>query len=134
VGDARDAGSVQDIVPLTLLLLFYLRPLVWKRHGSPTIVLQESGTNTPQGGYCERLGRFFGDLVSSSCFFRSLEQPCMCCSLMYMTKLFSAVSFLSSCRPYYRYILNHSEKRLFYHNRFVACSMLLSVIYATNIA
>lgn len=36
--------------------------------------------------------------------------------------------------PYYRYILNHSEKRLFYHNRFIAGSILLSVIYATNLA
>jgi hypothetical protein len=39
-----------------------------------------------------------GDPVSSSCFFRSLDQPCMCCSLIHMTKLFSTVSFLSSCR------------------------------------
>lgn len=32
--------------------------------------------------------------------------------------------------PYYHYILNHSEKRLIRHNRFVGGSVLLAVVYA----
>lgn len=34
--------------------------------------------------------------------------------------------------PYYRYILNHSEKRLLLHHRIVSGSIILSIIY-TNI-
>jgi hypothetical protein len=36
--------------------------------------------------------------------------------------------------PYYRYILNYSEKRLIFHNRFIAGSILMSVAYATALA
>jgi hypothetical protein len=47
-------------------------------------VLQESGTNTSQGGYCERPGRFCSDLALLSIHFESfrkatlLPQPVHC--------------------------------------------------------
>ncbi|KAL7571187.1 hypothetical protein ACA910_010615 [Epithemia clementina (nom. ined.)] len=36
--------------------------------------------------------------------------------------------------PYYHYILNHSERRLVLHNRFVGGAVLLQVIYANMLA
>ena len=36
--------------------------------------------------------------------------------------------------PYYRYILNHSERRLAAHNRIVGGALLLSVVYANLLA
>jgi hypothetical protein len=36
--------------------------------------------------------------------------------------------------PYYRYILNHSEKRLLLHHRFVSGSIVLSILYVNLFA
>ena len=36
--------------------------------------------------------------------------------------------------PYYRYILNHSERRLLRHNRIVGGTVLLSIVYANFFA
>jgi hypothetical protein len=33
--------------------------------------------------------------------------------------------------PYYRYVLNHSEKRLILHHRIMSGSIILSIMYAT---
>jgi hypothetical protein len=41
---------------------------------------------------------------------------------------------LAMVYPYYRYILNHSEKRLVRHNRVVGGAVVASVVYATLFA
>jgi hypothetical protein len=62
-----------------------------------------------------------------------------CCAkslelLRHKEDIFNDLAGFAVIWPYYSYVLNYSERRLLLHNRFIAGSVFLSVVYANMLA
>ena len=80
-----------------------------------------------------------GTLPSNAIYFGSiLGFQRLCCKTLELLRrredYVNEVFGFGMVYPYYRYILNHSERRLLRHNRIVGGTVLLSIVYANFFA
>jgi hypothetical protein len=62
----------------------------------------------------------------------------LCCKSLELARrqedIFNDLFGFGMIWPYYNYLLNHSERRLILHNRFVGGSVVMAVVYANFFA